>query len=120
MSLKDLSDNVLVWFHGRLLGKVGDARPSGGSAVLVLDGIPVATTRGGPGAIPLIATSLSAAGAVTLTGAVVGDNVQKVFDTSAWTDVTSSFESTISVAGQVQQTASTSSHVVQIFLQPQS
>jgi len=119
MALSDLRDKVLVWLHGRRLGFFGDGQSS---AVLVLDGKSIGSTRGGPGAIPLLATSLSAAGAVTLTGAVVGDNVQKVYDQNAavWVDVSSSFEGTITVANQIQQTASTSSHGVIVFLQPQS
>ncbi len=72
--------------------------------------------------MPLVATGLSAAGAVTLAGAVVGDTVLKVYDqaVAVWVDVTSSFESAISVAGQIQETASVSGHGIIVFLQPGS
>jgi hypothetical protein len=121
MALAALADRVLLWLHGRRLGLVGDGQSSN-SSVLALDGVAVGSTRGGTAAIPLLATSLSAAGAVTLTGAVVGDTVQKVYDqnSAVWTDVTSSFEASISVANQIQQSASTSSHGVIVFLQPNS
>jgi len=119
MALSDLRDKVLLWMHGRRLGIVGDGQSS---TVLVLDGKAIGSTRSGPTAIPLLATSGSGAGAVTLTGAVVGDNVQKVYDQNAanWVDVTSSFEGTITVANQIQQTASTSGHLIIVFLQPQT
>lgn len=95
------------------------------STALVLDGKAVASTRP---QYQKIVTSLSAAGAVTLAAATsgataeVGDLVVSVLDMNAapFVDVTSSFEATISVQGQIQQTASTSSHSVLVTLQPLS
>jgi outer membrane lipoprotein SlyB len=122
----NLVDKVLLWIHGRRLGLIGDGEATNTnpttSGLLVLDGIPIAGTRVGPPSIPLIATSLSAAGAVTLAGAVVGDLVQKVYDqnSAVWVDVSADFETTISVAGQIQQTISTSGHGIVVFLQPGS
>ena len=52
-------------------------------------------------------TALGSSGEVTLPGAVSGKTVYKVFDASAFTDVTSDFESAISVNDQIQQTALT-------------
>lgn len=116
MSLQNLADKVLIWIHGRRLGITGDGQ-SGVSSALVVDGVPVATTRA-----PILkaVTGLSAAGAITLTGTVIGDNVVSVTDLSTFADVTSSFESTITVANQIQESASVSGHQVLVFVQPQS
>jgi hypothetical protein len=48
----------------------------------------------------------SGPGPITLPGATVGMSVSKVWTTSGPTEITSEFESTISVAGQIQQTIS--------------
>lgn len=116
MALANLADKVLLWIHGRRLGLTGDGQ-STGNAALVMDGVPVATTRA-----PILkaVTGGSGAGAVTLAGTVVGDNVVSVTDITSAADVSSSFESTISVAGQIQQTATVSGHVVLVAVQPQS
>lgn len=117
----NIIDKVLLWFHGRRLGIAGDGQAASGSSVLVLDGTVVGATRAPP-TFALVGTGLAAAGAVTLTGAVVGDTVVKVWDTNAagYVDVTSSFESTISVANQIQETASVSSHNIRVELTPGS
>ena len=126
--LSNAADKATLPLHGRRLGLIGDGQAAN-SSLLQVDNVPVGSTRSGVPAIPFMATMLNAAGAITLTGAVgsdlsptgSGDNVQKVFDLTALTDVTSSFESTISKTNQIQQTASgTAGHVLQIFLQPNS
>jgi hypothetical protein len=118
---KTIVDKVLVWLHGRRLGLVGDGQ-GGNNNSLVLDSVVVGSTRTGANPIKAIATGLSAAGAVTVTGTLVGDTVELVLDMSSapFTDVTSSFESTVSVAGQVQETASVSSHSCLFFINPQA
>src|ERR1700704_3255115 len=109
MALASIADQVLYWIHARRLGLTSDGQGTQSSAALVLDGVPVASTRA---PILKIATSLSGAGAVTLAGTVVGDKVVSVTDMSGDSDVTANFESTITVAGQIQQTVSTSGHAV--------
>jgi hypothetical protein len=118
MSIANIADKVLLWIHGRRLGLLGDGQKGTNSAIVVDDTV-VATTRG---PIVKVATSLSAAGAVTIAGAVVGDDVVSVLDMNAapFVDVTSSFEAAISVAGQIQQTASTSGHGILVQLRPAS
>lgn len=101
---------------GRHIGVAGDIS-AGGPFALLVEGKVVATTRS---IIAKVATSLSGAGAVTLTGTVVGDKVISVTDLSGDSDVTADFESTITVAGQIQQTVSTSGHAVFVVVQPQS
>ncbi len=102
---------MLLWVHGRRLGLTGDG-PNSGNSLLVLDGQAVGSTRAGPANIPLVATSGSGAGSVVLTGAVVGDSVQRVVDLTRGTDVSADFESTITVAGHIQQTTTTSGHPI--------
>ncbi len=122
------ADNVLLWIHGRRLGLLGDDQgdnvPSG-LAGLVVDGTVLLVGGGavsGRGLIQqLPGTALAAAGAVTLTGAQVGDKVLSVIDYTANTNVTSSYESTISVLNQIQQTAAgTASDKILVTLLPQS
>jgi len=60
---------------------------------------------------------------VTATGTVVGDKVLSVLDITAAppADQTATFESTISVANQIQQTgAMTVGHNLVVTIQPQS
>lgn len=116
MSIANIANQVLLWIHGLRLGLLGDGQ-GGTNSAIVLDGTVVATTRK-----PIVTyiTSLSGAGSITLAGVLVGDNVISVLDTSSFTDVSSSFESSISVAGKIQQSASTSGHTVQVTIQPQS
>lgn len=55
----------------------------------------------------LSGTGGSGAGSVTLTGAVVGQAVFRVYDSTTSADVTADFEATISVTNQIQQTGGT-------------
>jgi len=118
MALQNLADKVLLWLHGRRLGIVGDGQ-TGGQSALVLDGVPIACTRS-----DIVVTTLghNGAGAVAVAGVQVGDNVLNVTNLTTPGDVTASFESTATVAGQVQQTAATdlSAAVLMFQVQPQS
>lgn len=118
MALLGMAHRVLVWLHGRRLGIVGDSL-GGSSSSLVLDGITIGSTRA-----PILLAHLghNGVGAVAVAGAVVGDNVVGVTNLSAPGDVTASFETTVTVAGQVQQSAVTdlSAAVLLFSLQPQS
>ena len=117
-----LWNQVLLWLHGRRLGIYGDGQTSQNSS-LVLDGVAIGSSRTGAAPLLGVATALSSAvGAVTLTGTLVGDTVTLVLDMAVapFVDVTSSFESIVSVAGQVQETASVSAHVLLFFVNPQS
>ena len=113
------ADDVLIWEHGRRFGILGDGQ-AGDPSGLVLDGKVVASNRMAVPFIVKAVTSLSGAGAVTLANTVPGDTVVSVTDLSSDSDVSASFESTISVAGQIQQTASTSGHQVLVIVYPRS
>jgi hypothetical protein len=119
-----LFDKVLLWIHGRRLGIKGDGQGplSSESDVLVLDGVAIGSTRSGPNGIKAFAAGLNGKGGVTVAGAVVGDNVEFVLNLTTPNDGTSSFESTVSVAGQVQQTSASnlSGNNYVFFVQPQS
>ncbi len=123
-TLKPFVDQVLVWLHGRRLGIVGDGEQTNTinatSSLLILDGVPIGSTRAGAVAAPLLITGLSAAGSVTMTGAVIGDIVARVINLGASTDVTSSFESVITVTDKIQETVSVSGAVCLVFLIPGS
>jgi len=119
----DLRDKVLVWAHGRRTGVKGDG---GGpfasiSSLFALDGVSIGSTRSGPNGIKAVAAGSNGKGAITVAGAVVGDNVELVL-LSTFVDATSSFEATVSVAGQVQQTSASnlSGNTYLFFVQPQS
>jgi len=94
----------------------------GDPSCLMLDGKVIASNRLSTGFILLPATGLSGAGAVTITGAVAGDTVVSVIDTntSPFVSVSASFETTISVTGQIQETASVSGHGILVFIIPRS
>jgi len=111
--------DILISEHGRRFGIVGDGA-SGNPSALILDNKVVASNRLTTPFIAKCVASLSAAGAVTLTGTQPGDTVVSVTNITTPGDVSSSFESTISVAGQIQQTASTSSNQVLVIVQPRS
>ena len=100
------NDDVLIWEHGRRLGIVGDGQ-SGDPSVLILDGNPIATNRLGAGIpfIVAIAAGSNGIGAITVANAVVGDTVVAVenLTTPAVVARGTTFEATVSVAGQVQQ-----------------
>ncbi len=116
----DLRDKVLMWLHGRRFGVTGDAY-STDTSLAVLDGVAVGSTRSGPNAIKVVAAGVAAAGAVAIAGAAVGDNVELVLQ-STFVDASADFESTVSVAGQVQQTsaANLSADTFLFLIQPQS
>jgi hypothetical protein len=120
-SFADLRDRVLLWLHGRRLGIRGDGQGPSPSDVLVLDGVPSGSTKSGPNSLKVVSFGSNGAGAVTVTGTEVGDNVELVLDLTDATDVTSSFETTVSIAGQVQQTSATnlSGKTCVFFVQPQ-
>jgi hypothetical protein len=98
------SDDVLVWEHGRRHGIVGDGQ-AGNPSALVLDGKVIASNRVTTVKITAVAAGHNGAGAITVAGAVVGDTVMCVVNLSAPALASSSFEATVSVAGQVQQTS---------------
>jgi hypothetical protein len=116
--LANAADKVLLWIHGRRLGLIGDGQ-GGSSSALVVDNVIVASTRSD---IVLTHLGHNGAGAVAVAGTVVGDNVVNVTNLSTPGDVTASFESTVTVAGQVQQTAATDLSAAQLLfsVQPQS
>ncbi len=118
MALANLGEKVLVWLHGRRIGLTGDGMASG-SAALVIDNVPVATTRA---PILICQAGKNGAGALTLTGTAVGDNVIGATNLSTPGDATSSFEGTITVANQIQQSSSSNLSGAQILfsIQPQS
>ena len=120
-SLTNIADKVLLWLHGRRFGIRGDGQGPSPASTLVLDGISVGSTRSGPNGIKAVAAGLAAAGAVTVAGAKVGDNVEFALNLTGDADGTSSFESTVSVAGQVQQTSASnlSGNTYLFFVQPQ-
>lgn len=115
---KTIIDKLLLWIHARRLGIFGDGQSVNNSS-LALDGVTIGSSRTGANSLKGVATGLSAAGAVTLAGTLVGDTVEIVVN-SSFVDVTSSFESTISVAGQIQETASVSGAVCLFFINPQA
>jgi hypothetical protein len=107
---------------GRHFGYTGDpaviAQTPGTGYALLVEGVPVATSRT---LIVHTATMLVSAGAVTLANTQVGDKVVSVTDLTGLTDASASFETTITVAGQIQQTgAGTAGHVLLAAVQPQS
>jgi hypothetical protein len=120
-SLSNLADRVLLWLHGRRFGIIGDAYGSD-TALTVLDGIPVGSSRSGPNAVKAVFTGLAAAGSIVFAGAQVGDSVEIVVGLNTPGDASASFESTISVAGHIQQTSASNLSAVTYlgFVQPQS
>ena len=119
------NNDVLIWEHGRRLGIVGDGQTNDPSA-LMLDGNVIATNRLGAGLpfIVAIAAGNNGVGAITVAGAVVGDTVVAVenLTTPAIVARGTSFEATVSVAGQVQQLSSSnlSGNNYRVTVVPQS
>lgn len=107
------SDDVLLWEHGRRFGIIGDGEfpgqpgtSSGRSSALMLDGFCIASNRMAVPFIVKAANGLNGAGGVAIANTQPGDTVVSVTGLSgASGDASSSFESTVSVAGQVQQTS---------------
>jgi hypothetical protein len=106
-SYTDLRDKLLLWLHGRRLGIKGDGTGpiATQQSLLALDGVAIGSTRSGANSIKKVASGNNGAGAITIAGALVGDNVEFVYNATDDTDATSSFEATVSVSGQVQQTS---------------
>lgn len=107
---------------GRHFGYTGDpetvAQTAGSGYALLVEGVPLATSRA---IIIHAATMLASAGGVTLGGTLAGDKVVSVTDLSGLADVSGSFETTISVGGQIQQIAAgTAGHVLLAVVLPQS
>lgn len=73
-------------------------------------------------ASPLIVAQVgrASAGALTLTGVKVGDIVSGVANLTVPGDAKASFESVITVAGQIQQITGTSTNVLQFIIIRQS
>jgi hypothetical protein len=111
--------NVLLWLHGGRVGLVGDGSYSASSGLLV-DGQLVAAKRG-PVVVQLAAGN-NGAGSVSFPSAVDGDIVLFALDLTTPANVSSSFESVISAAGEIQQTSSSNLSSKNIFflLQPAS
>jgi hypothetical protein len=112
-------DNVLLWLHGRRVGLVGDGVYSTSQGLLI-DGQLVASKRG-PVVCELAAGS-NGAGSVSFPSAVDGDIVILALDLTTPANVSSSFESVISTAGEIKQTSSSNLSGKNIFflLQPAS
>ena len=93
---------------------------SGVNSNLMVDGNVVAASRG-PTLVGVAAGS-NGAGSITVTGAAVGDKVNAVTNLTTPALATSSFEATVSVANQVQQTSASnlSGSTYQFILVPQS
>lgn len=121
----DYRDRVLLWLHGRRIGIIGDGQPSSPGGALVVDNAVVAHRRSGPNSLKLVAAGLAAAstgsGGIAFTGVKVGDSVEFVLNLTGDADATSSFESTISTTGFIQQTSSSSltGNTYLFFVQPQ-
>lgn len=99
-------DQVLLPIHGRRLGLAGDGQPASTTGLNV-DGKLVGSNRAVGPFLKLVSVGNNGVGAVTFAGLLIGDLPFFVLDLTDATDVTSSFETAISVAGQIQQTAVT-------------
>ena len=123
-SYTNYRDKVLLWLHGLRFGIIGDGQPTSPSAI-ALDGIVVANRRSGPNSLKQVAAGAAAAttgtGGIGFTGLKVGDSVEMVVNLSTPADATSSFESTISTAGFIQQTSASnlSGNTYFFLVQPQ-
>lgn len=120
-SYTDLRDKVLNWLHGRRLGVIGDSYGSN-TSLLVLDGIAVGSSRSGAAPLLSVANGVAAAGPVTIAAAAVGDNVAMVLNLTGDSDDSANFESTVTVAGQIQQSSASnlSANKYLFVFQPQS
>ena len=95
-------DNVLLWLHGRRVGLVGDGSFSASSGLMV-DGQLLGSKRGP--VVSQLAPGSNGVGSVAFPAAVDGDVVLFALDLTTPANVTSSFETVISVAGQIRQTS---------------
>jgi hypothetical protein len=112
-------DNVLLWLHGRRIGLVGDGNFSPSSGLLI-DGQLVGSKRGA--GVFQLAAGNNGAGSVSFPAAVDGDIVMFALDLMTPANVTPSFESVISTAGQIKQTSASilSGKYIFFLLQPAS
>jgi hypothetical protein len=112
-------DNVLLWFHGRRLGLVGDGSYSSSSGMLV-DSVLVGSKRGP--AVFQLAAGNNGIGSISFPSAVDGDIVMFALDLTTPANVTSSFEAVISTADQIKQTSASNLSSKNIFflVQPAS
>lgn len=116
-------DRVLLWLHGLRIGLIGDGQQAavGGSSALALDGIVVANRRSGPNALKLVAAGRVGAGSIAFPAVKVGDSVEMVIDLTTPADASASFETVITVAGNIQQSSASSLTDTYLFLvQPQA
>jgi hypothetical protein len=113
------ADDTAVSIHGRRLGLAGDGS-AGDTSALLLDGKVVASSRGK--LIVGVAAGNNGAGAITVAGTVPGDAVVLVTNLSTPANASASFEGTVSVAGQVQQTSASnlSGSTFQFLVDPRS
>lgn len=109
-------DNVLLWLHGRRAGLVGDGSFSTSSGLLI-DGQLVGAKRGAT--IYQLAAGNNGAGSISFPNAVDGDVVLFALDLTTPANVTSSFESVISTAGQIKQTSASNLSGKNIFFHVQ-
>jgi hypothetical protein len=112
-------DNVLLWLHGRRVGLVGDGSFSTSSG-LMADGQLIGSKRGP--AVFQLAAGNSGAGSIGFPSAVDGDIVMFALDLTTPANVTTSFESVISTAGQIKQISASNLSGKNIFflVQPAS
>jgi hypothetical protein len=99
---------------GTTLGVTGATTLSGGVAVTgsaTVGGKTVATGSN----YSIVQAGKNGAGALTLTGALQGDTVVAIANLTAPGDLQSSFEATITVAGQIQQSAATDLSAKQVL-----
>jgi len=122
MAAKSPENTFTLDVYGRRLQVAGD--PAGimagtDTAAILVDGKVMATQRA---LIIWVAAGLNGAGAVTVTGTAVGDKVIAVKNLTTPGQAESSFETTVSVANQVQQTngSSLSTSNFLFVVEPQS
>lgn len=115
-------DDILVTLHGRRFGIVGDGSGSGQPTSLVLDNQVVLSKRTPAPVLVKTVGGSNGVGAVAVSGLVVGDTVVNATDVTSPGDVSSSFETTVSVAGQIQQSsaANLSGHQIMFHVWPRS
>jgi hypothetical protein len=107
-------DNVLLWLHGRRLGLVGDGSFSASSGLMV-DNQLVGSKRGP--IVSQLAPGSNGIGNIAFPAAMDGDVVLFALDLTTPANVTSSFETVISTAGQIRQTSATNLSMKNIFFQ---
>lgn len=108
-------NSTYISIHGRRVGLVGDGVSSGG---LLVDGALIGSKRS---AVKTVFTGRNGAGAITLTGARVGDKVSALINMTSPADAKANFESVITVDNQIQQSSASdltaSKFLVELSLQ---